>query len=53
MDKNKKEEKMTLDELGLTVEDYLSYIRGTASEEINEIIDKHLNELEIIKTKKP
>lgn len=52
MDKNKKKEIVTLDELGLTIEDYLSYIRGTASEEINEIIDKHWNKLEIIKTKK-
>ncbi len=53
MDKKKKDKKVTLNDLGLTVEDYLSYIRGTASEEINEIIDKHWNELEIIKTKKP
>lgn len=38
---------MKLDELGLTVDDYIHYLRGTASEEVNKIIDEHFEELEI------
>lgn len=31
----------TLKDLGLSVDDYLDYIRGVASEEVNEVIDQH------------
>ena len=38
---------MTLEELGLDVDDWLHYLRGSASEEVNQIIDEHFNEIDI------
>ena len=38
---------MTLEELGLTVEDWLGYLRGYTDERVDKIIDEHFMDIEI------